>query len=264
MKIIYLDYNVISYLRTGNFPKNISPKLKEKVEFIKENYSIAFSPAHLEDIAASKIRCGTSDDVIRSEIEFLTSIAGRNSLRPITRETLKIYYDEYPIDCYHRVVSGYVGNDLIEPIEKKILEDARSNPLSEPKEMNNISPEDIFDQFRKKQISCSLYKQGYLSESEIEKSLNWTFDDIKDKFYIVEAYINLAANLLEKLGYYRESENKYRSRLHDVSHMIYGAYCDVFVSADKKMINKLKAIYSALNIPTEVLSLLDFQNKLDC
>ncbi|MGN6899528.1 hypothetical protein ACTHT7_05795, partial [Neisseria sp. P0017.S010] len=83
-------------------------------------------------------------------------------------------------------------------------------------------------------------------------------------FYIVEAYINLAANLLEKLGYYRESENKYRSRLHDVSHMIYGAYCDVFVSADKKMINKLKAIYSALNIPTEVLSLLDFQNKLDC
>ena len=30
------------------------------------------------------------------------------------------------------------------------------------------------------------------------------------------------------------------------------------------MINKLKAIYSALNIPTEVLSLLDFQNKLDC
>ncbi|MGN6902394.1 hypothetical protein ACTHT7_20620, partial [Neisseria sp. P0017.S010] len=89
----------------------------------------------------------------------------------------------YPIDCYHRVVSGYVGNDLIEPIEKKILEDAHSNPLSEPKEMNNISPEDIFDQFRKKQISCSLYKQGYLSESEIEKSLNWTFDDIKDKFY---------------------------------------------------------------------------------
>lgn len=81
---------------------------------------------------------------------------------------------------------------------------------------------------------------------------------MKGRFSVFEAYVNFYANILEKLGYYREKEDKYRARLHDVSHIIYGAYCDVFVSADKKLVKKAKAIYSLLGVPVEVIELSDF------
>lgn len=261
---LYFDYNVISYLRTGNLPKNISCEIINKIDFIKENFSIAFGPAHLEDIAVSEMRCN-DPDVAAKEIDFLTELAGRNSLRPITREKLKIFYDENPIDCYKRVVDNYDGNDIAEEIDRLVIEDANKNPMSNPKEMNNIPPEKVLreNEVYRQEISRGLVNEGIINNYELIESLEWKFDDIKDRFYIFEAYMNLAANLLEKIGYFREDEEKYRSRLHDVSHMIYAAYCDIFVSADRKMLNKTKAIYSMLDVPTKVMSFDEFQKMLD-
>ena len=266
MMKLYFDYNVISYLRTGKLPTNISCEIIYKIDFIKQNFSVAFSPAHLEDIAVSKMRCGVSDDIVEAEIAFLTKLAGRNSLRPVTREKLKIYYDEYPIDCYKRVIENYGGNDIAEEIDRFVIEDANKNPISNPKEINNIPPEQVLSENRKYReiISIDLFDHGIVkNHCERIKSLEWKFDDIKDRFYIFEAYVNFAANLLEKMGYFREKEKKYRSRLHDVSHIIYAAYCDIFVSSDKKMLNKTKAIYSMLDVPTKVISFDEFQKILN-
>ena len=69
MEKLYLDYNVISYFRTGKFPKGVSFERENTINFLKEKYSIAFSPAHLEDIAASKIRCNTPEHIVQEEFE---------------------------------------------------------------------------------------------------------------------------------------------------------------------------------------------------
>lgn len=264
MKILYLDYNVVSYFRTGNFSEKISFEQKNIVDFLKRKYSIAFSPAHLEDIAASKIRCGTSDEIIKNEIDFLTYLAENHSMRPITREKLEIYYDEYPIDCYKRVIKYYENNNWAEKIEKELIYEANENKSSTPREMNNLPQNKVLDNVDyKKLISFHLIQNGLLDSDGFLKSLTWTFVDIKERFNVVEMYINIAANILEYIGYYRESNKNFRSRMHDVSHIIYGAYSDLFISEDKKIRKKAQAIYSMLKIPTRVLSLSEFKEELN-
>lgn len=232
--------------------------LNKKYECIAADNMFVFSSAHLEDIAASEMRDRTEKRIVVEEIEFLSKIAKRNSLRPITRNNV-VMYDESPQDCYARVIEQYADNDLAEEIDASIILDANVNPAGNPREMNNIEPQEILNQFiYRVLIAKSLSSQSIIGNDECIASLQWKFSDIENRFSVFEAYVNLAANLLEKIGYYREKEDRSRSRLHDVSHIIYGAYSDIFVSADKKMIKKAKAIYSMLDVPTKVISLSEF------
>jgi hypothetical protein len=253
MKKIYFDYNVISYLRSGR-----DKLLNKKYESIAADNMVVFSPAHLEDIAASAMRDNTEKRIIVEEIEFLSMIAQRNALRPVTRDQV-VMYDESPQDCYERVIKNYAKNDRAEEIDAAIILDANINPAGNPREMNNIELQEILNRLAYRElIAVWLSSQGIINSDERIASLSWRFSDIKNRFSVFECYVNLAANILEKIGYHREKEDKSRSRLHDVSHIIYGAYSDIFVSADKKMIPKAKAIYSMLEVPTKVISLSEF------
>lgn len=256
---IYFDYNVINYLRQSS-----NEKLNEKFAGLDEQSLIVFSPAHLEEIAVSEKRDKVSLDIIKKEIDFLTKIARNNSLRAITREKF-VLFDEYPEDCYKRVLESYDLNDIAENIDEHVIRDANENPANNPKEVNNIDPSLILSHITHREfISRSLANAGIIDHSEMVNCLRWNFDDLENRFCVFESYVNIAANILEKLGYFREKKDKSRSRLHDVSHIIYAAYCDVFVSADKKLLNKTKAIYSMLNVHTKVLSLNDFVNHKHC
>lgn len=253
MKKLYLDYNVISYLR-----KNIIPDLNAVYDVAKKSHMTVFSPAHLEDIAVSEMRDCINIVVIRAEIDFLSSIAQRNGLRPVTRDNV-ILYDESPEECYKRVKKYYSNNTYAEVVDAFIIKDAHENPAGSPREANNIPPDKILHHINYREvIALVLYNNKIIGRSEMVESLRWSFDDIKSRFSVFEAYVNIAANILEKLGYYREPEENSRSRLHDVSHIIYSAYCDVFVSADKRIRKKALAIYSLLQIPTQVLSCEEF------
>ncbi|WP_079882874.1 hypothetical protein [Vibrio parahaemolyticus] len=253
MESIYFDYNVISYLRTNEFED-----LSRKFSDIKDSKVIHFSPAHLEEIAVSAIRDKVSNDIVSAELNFLTEIAKNNALRPVTRKKLA-KYSEYPIDCYKRVLQGYKGNDLAEAIDKQVIDDAHDNPAGQPREQNNVEPEEVLNKFVvKEMLAFSLFRQNYIKREQMVDVFSWSFDDIKNDFDIFEAYTNLASNYMEKIGYNREKRKKSRSRLHDVSHIIYAAYTDVFVCGDKKLRNKAKAIYSSLNIRTQVMSVDEF------
>lgn len=253
MKKLYFDYNVISYLRGGQ-----DELLNKKYESIAADNMIVFSPAHLEDIAVSEMRDNVEKRIVVEEIEFLSKIAHRNALRPVTRNNV-VMYDESPHDCYTRVIEQYAGNDWAEEVEAAVISEAHANPAGDPKEMNNIDPLDVLNKLiYREMIAVALSSAGFISNEERVPSLSWKFSDIKNRFSVFEAYVNSAANLLEKIGYHREKEHKSRSRLHDVSHIVYGAYSDVVVSADKKMIKKAKAIYGMLEVPTNVISLKEF------
>lgn len=253
MRKIYLDYNVVSYLRAGK-----DGLLNQKYEKMASDDLFIFSPAHLEDIAVSEKRDGADKQIIVDEIEFLSKITQQNALIPRTRD-LVVLCKESPQDCYARVIEHYENNDLAEAFDRAVIEDAIADPLGNPIQVNNIDPKDILNKLLYKElIGVWLVNNKIISSNECTESLRWSFSDIENRFNVFEAYVNLAANLLEKIGYFREKESKARSRLHDVSHMIYAAYSDIFVTADRKMLQKTKAIYSMLQVPTKVMSLKEF------
>lgn len=249
MRKLYLDHNIISYLRKHEYPK-----LNEKIHLLKQNNQIIYSPAHIEEIAVSKMRENSDDETINKELNFLSEISNNNELLPTTREKLELV-KEQPVVCFERVVSDYYRlNDDAEEIEHNVIIDANKNGLEEPREMNNIKPEDIFQNINYKQkIVQSLIDEKIIQKNDYSEVLNWKFKDFRNRFYILEAYINLAANVLEWIGYYREKEAKSRSRMHDVSHIIYSSHCNTFITADKNLYMKTKAVFSLLEIKTKVI-----------
>ena len=232
---------------------NQDDNLKSIIEDVSsKDYLIVFSPAHIEEIAVSEKRDNQSKDRINDDLKFISNLTKNNSLRPTTRNNC-ILFSETPNECYERVVKDYSRNDYAELIEKDILEDAHTNPLSEPKEMNNKLPEDILKDVKvKKDILQKLVENNIIEKKHIKKALQWKFKDIRSKFYIFESYVEMSARYLEKLGFFREKKRNYRSRLHDVSHIIYSSYCDIFITNDKKLYNKTKAIYTFLKIDTKI------------
>lgn len=256
MKRLYLDFNVISYLRSGQ-----QPKLKAALNQATKAQVVVFSPAHLEDIAASAMRSDTPPAITQAEIEFLAKIVGRNALRPINPNQV-VLYDESAHDCYARVVAQYDINDRAEQIEAAVIADAHNRPAGMPAQVNNIPPDEILQRFVYRElIVLALVNEGVIGREEQVKALSWQFADLKNRYIVFAVYVNLAANLLEKIGYHREARNKSRARLHDVSHIIYAAYCDTFVTADKKLAKKAQAIYSMLGICTRVLSEKEFETQ---
>lgn len=256
MKNLYLDFNVVSYLRSGK-----KPLLSRAFNQAAKAHLVVFSPAHLEDIAASEIRDRAAPSIIQAEIEFLSRIAGRNALRPISRDQV-VLYDESPQQCYARVVGQYEENDWAEQVQAEVIADAHEKPAGMPKIMNNISPEDILSHvIYRERIARALYRMGVIREDEKTVALTWQFDDLKNRFSVFEAFVNLATNMLEKIGYHREAMDKSRAHLHDVSHIIYAAYCDTFVTADEKLAWKAKAIYSFLRVRTRVLLEKEFVSE---
>jgi hypothetical protein len=255
MKKLYLDFNIINYLKDNSLDG-----VQDIINTFDE-YTIVFSPAHIEEIAVSEKRMNQSKEIINQELDFLYKLAKTYALRPITREEC-IIYDETPFDCYERVIKDYNRNDLAELTDKSIIEQVHYFPIFKPKYMNNVEPEDVLlPIIYRELIIMELVNNGLIDQKDFEQALRWTFNDIKDRFYIYEAYVNASANLIEKIGFFRERIKQYRSRLHDVSHIIYAGYCDIFITNDNKLFMKTKAIFSLLNIETKVEYLNDLRQR---
>lgn len=253
---VYLDHNVVVYLRNES-----SEELSSKVKIHKDmGFKFLFSPAHLEEIAVSQMRTGAKQEVVDRDIDFLTALCGRNSIRPVSHERVELS-SEYPWECYARVVGGYERNDIAEHIEKKFLSNVHNKFKSDPRKVNNLNPVDIFNEtiVNRELLLLGLEKAGFINQSEALACLqSWSFKTLHSKFSVREHAVNMLANWLEMIGYNREPESNSRSRMHDVSHIIYASYADLIVSNDRKLREKAVAIYSILEMPTKVLKLDEY------
>ena len=80
----------------------------------------------------------------------------------------------------------------------------------------------------------------------------------------LENVVEFLARTLDNCGYQRDSNvQKIYSGEHDISHMIYGSYCDLFVTNDVRLFYRVKAIYYYMGIPTKVISWLDWQKHMN-
>jgi len=111
------------------------------------------------------------------------------------------------------------------------------------------------------------YNIFHFLNSNVPKSfLNKTFSDFKDQFLnkaetnSFERYNRFLAayNSIDFLGYHSDSKQNFASTVTDANHAFYAAYCDVFISNDKKLRAKAKALYKEYNISTLVFSPEEF------
>lgn len=267
MRKIYFDYQLIALLMNKN-----DLKLESKISKLDDGASIfVYSPAHIEEIAVSRMRNNYPEQKIQEKLDFLSCFTNDFELLPFKRrdvailESLGVFLcKEHPRECYKRVIDLYERNDVAEKIDEGVLEMATILNIfgNDPNEFNNTQPNLVLKNDKYVDIIYQSFARNmadnYHIGVDIDAIRSARFEDIKSDFQVFEALMNVIFNFLEVIRYNPEKVVKHRSRLHDVSHAIYAAYCDFFVSEDRKLREKTKVAYDFLEVKTQVTKLDEF------
>ncbi|MBB5645910.1 hypothetical protein [Pedobacter cryoconitis] len=108
-----------------------------------------------------------------------------------------------------------------------------------------------------------------LKDTAIQKTF---FDFIKDTIYYKDKdkipyydFFQLAYNMLDVLGISKDKitkKNTLGNLQNDGYHSYFAGYCDYFITDDKTITSKAKALYNLLGIKTQVLSVDEFNEVL--
>lgn len=84
-----------------------------------------------------------------------------------------------------------------------------------------------------------------------------------ESFHLLEMIIEYLNNELCACGYNKDVDvRKTQSGIHDVSHMIYGTYCDYLVTSDKRFMKRAQAIYYFLGVDTLVVDYEEYKKMV--
>lgn len=263
-KIIYLDYNVFAYYFDGE-----TPDLCDYVNSLKSTYDFCYSPAHLEDVGSSLMWCGDIDDeeikkVSQKAIDKVVSISKITNdmeIVPGKGNNPAEFVTEFPAECLHRVLAGAHLNYELDPKERKMLDDYKAQDL-EGKISNVMAnlPVDFLSRpeyeapfIRKLDSSPQLMRK--CAEAKVS---DYSWESISVSHEVMEHVFEVLFNHLEEIRYKPDHVRKSRSRMHDVSHAIYAAHTDFFVTNDGGLASKIRVAYSYLSVPTQVIDYEDF------
>ena len=107
----------------------------------------------------------------------------------------------------------------------------------------------------------TVQKTGKLPSFSLKKGCGIA---ITENFQQLEMSIEFLHKTLCDVGYNSDKGiRKNTSGIHDTSHSIYGTYCEVFVTNDKKFSKRLQAIYEFLGLKVKVMLLDNYISSLD-
>jgi len=258
---IYFDMNVIInyiqfYTNSNHQHKNITKKINYLIKNTKNIYP--YSPAHIEEIAVIERKAKSqrlAKKYINTNLKIISKISNDYEYLPTNNGI--IIKKENPNICFDRVIEDYKTTTLIaEELEYKKVKKWKSINLGI--DFSTINPQNIF---QNEQILNELKKSLY--PISIPK-----YFDIKENFYEIERIFEHIFDFLDNIGYQNDKKvyknEKYRSRMHDITHGIYATKASIFVTSDNNLKNKLNAIYSLLEIPTQIILEKDFVlNKIN-
>lgn len=119
--------------------------------------------------------------------------------------------------------------------------------------LNFLNPD--FDEVRKFELQVSEIP----SNIDLKNSFNGI---LKDKYWAIEPIMEYLFNVLNMCGYNRDKNEKTaESSNYDTQHAINATYCDILVTNDKHFLNKVKAVYYYLGVPTKVMNLEEYKSK---
>ena len=278
MKNLYLDHNLIIDIQ-----KKRKPSIVEAIEDIdRSRYQILFSPAHIEEIAALQKHFCEGKQKVDEVLNLLKNLTNAKALLPYKRrgthqvKLIGVYIsDEHPEITYKRVVDGYERNSISENHQREKYfsgEQYEKKTGVSSRETNNLEIKNKINDFKLTlhQIIVDNYHElvsknkfyEYLP-SHVPENHEINFESLGAFFPLHEMTIEKIFEYLERIRYFPEKSTSFLSGLHDTTHAIYAAYCDVFVTNDKKLRNKTEATYKWLGINTLILSPDEFLCYLD-
>lgn len=250
MREIYLDMNVMI-----DYFENRNPKIVSKINELKgRQVRFPYSPAHIEEIANIARNPNIKSPEIGQQymdknLRGISYVSG--NLEYLPRTDGIILSKEDPLVCLKRVVKDFNGTLYVEQVQKSRLEN-KDNFGTRIDKVSEISPKLLFsDQRVSKQFEeyCNKYKYN-----------KYEFKYYKEKFHNNEAIIQILFDFIEVIGFHEDSPEKYRSNVHDNTHIMYASTADIFVTGDAKTKAKALAIYSYLDIGTRVLDRVELLN----
>lgn len=273
MKKLYFDNNIIIDIN-----KLRNKSLAQKVNALdKKEYQIVFSPAHIEEIAATVKHHGQSTEGAAEKLDFLACLTDSIALLPFHRNDLELIkhdgifvYKEHPTSTYKRVIANYDNNAIAEAHQKQKLSNGEAFESAHSvtsKETNNIDIVNEIDRLKPRlhQIIINLYSElrtAHLLEEYMPRTppecADLNFSYAKNYFPIHEAMIEKLLEFLEVRRFYPDNPSQFISGLHDTTHATYAAYCDIFVTNDNKLKQKMGAVYQWLGVKTTLLTPNEF------
>ncbi|MDR0776812.1 MAG: hypothetical protein LBE81_09275 [Azonexus sp.] len=219
----------------------------------------------MEEIATALANPSSMEliDQLISTFQKLDSIAriSRNfELLPAVSGPV-ILKEEHPLECFRRVVMHYDKNPIIEENERQMLASFKENDQGGKlaSKMSNLPEDFLLDSEHGRNLKLKLHFNSdlpFICKAHGVKDLTW--NEISGHFPVIERAVELAMNFLEQVRYRPEHISKSRSRMHDVTHCIYASACQQFVTNDKRLYDKAKAVYRYFGVPTRVLMLEEF------
>ena len=235
----YLDNNILVDIEQENVSLS---------DFLSlQGVKYYFSPSHIEELIEGETINKLS---INKRLELIEALTSNNYILPgfpnpelNTRSPYQAYQDaKSPFNTMIRnLTNGAVSNFFFDRDE--FLSIVKLKKV----EINNIPSQEIV--------------KGL--DDILSKYMNTNIDEILMRTQAVgRAAFGTLFNLLDLACYYKDKQTEHSdiARLQDASHAYYAQTCDCFVSQDKRMRYKSKAVYAYWGIKTQVLSLSEFKN----
>lgn len=258
--IIYLDWNIIVDL----YEQNLS-KFWNTLSNRKNNIIIPYSSVHLKE--GQKYNNNHREDDI---LEFISEITKNSFLYVNPFESTINNILPHFVNNYEKIRIDYFT--MTEQTRYSEIIDISKQMGFFSQELNNynhktiipridqlISQQNIGDKFKEAvnndlsfnnlvDVFTNFMKMLLLKQLPISKEL------FTEK-YLKEIKMHLSLLLLNGFGYWQEKNDKYSSFENDIYHTIYASYCDYFLTNDKKLFHKVRAVYYNAKIKTKVFLL---------
>ena len=282
---VYLDYNI--YVRLAN--KNI----EMPAEY--EKYSkVYISVAHAEEFYNAQKNDRDNQNVVQLQLieKLLTKDLNNNGVLNPTQASHIINKQENFSESLKRVrehdtdtfiqKSASIMHSIYEE-KYKNLRNTNKNVLN----FSNLPYQDIWEQpevitevnkfeAEVEVMNQSIYtalKQTYGSiiASEQERKgrlepfplMKDLFKGKRQQFKKLEFIMEFLQNVLNICGYCKETtERTVKSGVYDTEHSIYATYCNFFITEDRRLRNRLNAIYYYLGLETRCFSFQEWCDML--
>ncbi|MCV6607365.1 MAG: hypothetical protein OIF32_04065 [Campylobacterales bacterium] len=295
---VYIDQNILVHLlkHKGNKTSFIPKILNEcRIEYSRNVITPVYSYETIKEISRSDEKLEYIELLKTIKAEYIENILDKNFNNivevQITKKDPTLIFNSLdekfknPLDQLNKKLLGgeqdvslnEINDNIISFIENFLETNPQNSSMFEEQlrvlKTNNFKEEDMIF------VKNMGFNSSALGNLEPKTAIQKIFND-PQKYYkgkynnsldsITELIsksslfekINILYHLLNSIGYKRDKaidNDNYPNSMSDMTHAGYALYCDYLLTTDKKMSKKANAVYSYLEISTEVV-LFDFES----
>ena len=250
----YLDNNIVVLIENGTYTidKILSLLPDKQTKFF-------YSAAHIQEAKNFQGSATmTKTEFLGRRFETIRSIFKNNYLYFDITKKRQMQLIRDPLQVYETISFSDFGTGIMKMFvnlfSKDQKEGVRKNLGLDIQRLNNYSPSEVI-----KQLNSKLTSWG-TNESFLELIEHAVRLHPDGKNFGLHNRVAAIFELLDLFGYWkdRETDNSNYARLWDADHTINAAYCDYFISDDRRTRYKANVVYDIYKIGTVIISA---QNK---